>query len=1008
MSLAQKMQQGGTAPTLYSFYGKQYDYNDLAKAADAGLNDYLAGLKRGDKDSADFRNAYANLMSGIKDGTVTFDNGRFHDSQGRYTNSDKKNRDYYGLIANYIYGKMGQSNPYQKPEDPSKISWDSNSVKTALMRQLYNSDSGNMQDFLDLDKEKDGVRGITNRSAYLAKALQAVADNWDTTFQGYQDADKSRYVPLLVNAAKALQDGTIDPGDYLALSKAVGGIDFREMMATGTPTTIPTTPVTTQTPEAVAPAQQPPVKMKHAILTDQSYDSKSLGTLTSMMSRVPTKGLINILRNSFYNKRYNFGSDPRVQHLFGTDKISSKAGVSATLNALYAQGVLQQADSSNPNLYYIPGLRTKYGTGWVWDKANNVITEMSVDKIPYVKTRLAQQVQQAQQQAQVQTDQSGMFTAYTPVHKSGGILKADSGIKVPFYSGLQEYNPGEADTTWGSTSYGLNDKGERVTSYGNSGQGYTTASYGTDPNFQDYTDKGKGYASSVENQQEYKDFTDTLVRDAKSYMDATDKSTFNAQNNAFINWSQAYDKSLPTDSTATFFDKDGKLRTSWGLTNKDSYGRGPNKPITDVYERIKAIRNDQLLSNGHNNLMREGTRYFYKDANGVQHWVDPKVAKSGKYKISTNGTKNTEGITNWTDYEVTGLNSDTQIDSQGSGKTGTGSNIDRTQQNNKLNWFQRNGQKLAEDVAPLAIGAGRLLDSMNTNNRIADVIRGSIKPDLLNTYERYSPVTGAFSEMQLRNRQAADLRRQAAQPYTSDSSLNAARSLEANKQATDIEYQGFLADDKEVQRTKAAALDRQEDNMARRTDVANKNIASVNAANQARAQTEANRLKSNWQSRDNFLSGIEQDLVNKKAQREADQRQELYNNRQTVLNLDLQDVQRPDALKAKALEQTYNDDLQDLKTKFNSKLVAFAASKGKEPDEVDYTNEQFYKDYITNARALRDKYTTDSNQLAEDSSKNMRNYFNNLRANMGRSPLFKNGGTLNQSIYSLLHKVMNQ
>jgi hypothetical protein len=38
--------------------------------------------------------------------------------------------------------------------------------------------------------------------------------------------------------------------------------------------------------------------------------------------------------------------------------------------------VLQNADPNNPNLYYIPGLKTKNGTGWVWDKANNTVTEL--------------------------------------------------------------------------------------------------------------------------------------------------------------------------------------------------------------------------------------------------------------------------------------------------------------------------------------------------------------------------------------------------------------------------------------------------------------------------------------------------------------------------------------------------------------------------------------------------------------------------------------------------------
>jgi hypothetical protein len=54
---------------------------------------------------------------------------------------------------------------------------------------------------------------------------------------------------------------------------------------------------------------------------------------------------------------------------------------------------------------------------------------------------------------------------------------------------------------------------------------------------------------------------------------------------------------------------------------------------------------------------------------------------------------------------------------------------------------------LAQDIAPLAVGAGRLFDSLHTNNKVADVVRRSMKPVLKNTYELYSPVTGAFSEM---------------------------------------------------------------------------------------------------------------------------------------------------------------------------------------------------------------------------------------------------------------------
>lgn len=974
MSLAKKMQQGGTTPNLYSFYGKQYDYNDLAQAADQGLNDYLSTLKRGEKDSENFRNAYTDIMSGIKDGSITFDNGQFHDSKGRYTNSDKKHKDYYGLIANYIYGKMGHSNEYQKPQDPSKIKWDDSSVRKALMHQLFNGDTGNIKDFLELDQEKNGVRSIANRSTYLANAFQSIADNWDNTFQDYQEADKTRYIPLLLDAATALRDGKMDPGDYLALSKAVGGIDFRELLATGAPIT-PNTSTQIQT-EAVP--QQPQIKTRYASLQDTSYDANTMGRMTSIMTKVPTRGLINILRNSFYNRQYRFGNDPRISAIFGSSNISSKAGVTATLNALQAQGVLQNADPNNPNLYYIPGLRTKKGTGWVWDKATNTVSEMLLDNIPYAKQRIGQ----------IQT------------HGNGGIIFAQQGTKLPWYNGIDDFDVNKFSSNWGNTLYGINNKGVYGTSYGNSGRGMNDSRYKTDQNFSDYTQKGQSYASEVENQQPYKDFTNSLLSAAQEYTNAQDKSSFNDNNNVFLRWAHLVDKGLPSNSTSTFFNQNGNLRTSWKVTNKDSYMRGPREAITNLSDYISSIRNDQLLANRHNDLMKEGTRYFYNDMNGVKHWVSPEIAKSGKYQVSTNGIKSVDGITNWTDYELTGVSGNNP---QQSTQESNQSNISPTQESNKPNWLQENGLKLAQDIAPLAVGAGRLFDSLHTNNKVADVVRKSIRPVLKNTYELYSPVTGAFSEMQLRNRQAADVRRQAAQPYTSDASLNAARSLDANRQATDLQYQGFLADDKEILRTKQEALKRQEDNIARRTDTANFNRASINQSNRELAQIEAGRLKSNWQSRDNFLSGIEADLKQRNAQRDYDRRVELAENRQRSLSLDMQDMNRPYEIKARNLKQQYQDSVNDMSQEFNAKLAAWQSVNG---EDADYTTQPFYKDYVTKARALRDKYYTDSDALAQEQSRGTRQYIEGLRTKMNQSTLFRRGGKLSPTTMNLIRKVV--
>ena len=156
--------------------------------------------------------------------------------------------------------------------------------------------------------------------------------------------------------------------------------------------------------------------------------------------------------------------------------------------------------------------------------------------------------------------------------------------------------------------------------------------------------------------------------------------------------------------------------------------------------------------------------------------------------------------------------------------------INPTTSTKKSSWWSQNKQEISDRLLPLGAEAVRLGLSLRANNKIAKVLTDSIKPVLEDTYELYSPITGAFSEMQLRNRQAADVRREAARPYTSDASLNAARVLEGNRQGNELEYQGFLADDKEIQRTKQEAIKRREDNIARRTKVSNYNRAAMNEA----------------------------------------------------------------------------------------------------------------------------------------------------------------------------------
>ena len=978
MSLSQKFQQGGTTPTLYSFYGKQYDYNDLAQAADQGLNDYLATLKRGEKDSDDFRAAYANIMSGIKDGSITFDNGQFHDSKGRYTNSDKKNKDYYGLIANYIYGKMGQSGLYEKPEETP---WDApTNVKKALMQEIYNSDTPNLQDFLDLDAQKDGVRAITNRSARLANVFQSLADNWDTKFSGYSDDDRNKYRKLFGEAATALRDGTIDPGDYLTLSRAVGDVDFREMMATGTPTVQANTP---QSVQATQVSQTPQIKTRHASLADSSYNPEIISRMTSIMSRVPTKGLINILRNSLYNRNYRFGADRRIQSIFGSSSISSKAGVTATLNALGAQGLLKNADPDNPNLFYIPGMRTKKGTAWVWDKANNTITEMPIQSIPY-------------------------FTQQIPMNKQGGILYAREGDTfnniyasagdIGYGTYLNQIFNNDEMLNWMGSHYNGNDAMQRYANYvkNNVDQRYSAG-------INDYTNNSR-YSDSdavLNFNRGYQNNGDT----ANYVLFGNNKDDYNNRTGGIV-YNMGVTWSRPKMAKGT--------GDSWNEDTSKAYIDGAKGLQT--YSRVASLTDSGITSG---KFGKWGDAWKARGATGAYYYVaDGDTSGRGQW-IPTNDTTQKGYVA----FDAAKPEEPKQASEE--------TKIEPTQQPQKQpSWWEKNKQEILDNALPLGAEASRLALSLRTNNKIADVQTKAIKPVLKDTYELYSPVTGAFSEMQFRNRQAADVRRQAAQPYTSDASLNAARSLDANRQATDLEYQGFLADDKEIQRTKQEALKRQEDNIARRTDVANFNRASINQTNREKADIEAQRLNANHQGVDNFIANnIVAPLKEKASYNLGQRRIEEQNRNYQQASFDMAPITRQQEYQKKQLETYYDNEEREIYKKHLATLdkvkqahandvnydIRTSPEYQKYEDEVLALRQQKSKDaydmanyFDTQTRAAYDhiynnqrsgSYTSSPFTFTPDSTVQQQNWYKRIKTN-------KRGGKLSLTTQYLLNKVI--
>lgn len=161
------------------------------------------------------------------------------------------------------------------------------------------------------------------------------------------------------------------------------------------------------------------------------------------------------------------------------------------------------------------------------------------------------------------------------------------------------------------------------------------------------------------------------------------------------------------------------------------------------------------------------------------------------------------------------------------------------------------------NLIPDVIGTSRLLLALRNNEKVHNIYDKSIHPVLKDTYERYSPVTGDFAAVQNAGLLGAETIRRAEQSATSDGSLNIAQQLEAWRQANQLRIQGFNQDNQRIRQTANEALARQEDNMARRSEVANFNRASIQNAIEQRAENDATAQKSNWNSIDQYLQGFE-------------------------------------------------------------------------------------------------------------------------------------------------------
>ena len=919
----------------YSMYGKDYDFEDLQRRADAGLNQYISTLKRGYKDQDKFRQAYYNLMSGIQDGTITFQNGQYIDSTGRYTNSENKKKDYYGLMANYIYNQQKRGKLYTPPEDDSKIKWGTHTLANQIKLGLLGN-SDNAQDFLDQDEVVNNVRGNTNRIKALQTVFTDLRDNFDSKFTGYSDKQKEEAMQYLNGAITALSDNKADNKDWLALNR-IGGIDFRALLSTAGPTQ----DIKVEIPMGMTAQEYDEFKklpeQEQQLRTDlynqeqekarreahnnqvKTYQNNLWSTYLSAnpsiadFTQVQTNATYNTLNNTPHRNwstignafiqaikqgRYRGADETTELVSFQNRGISLSQYMSAMYNTFkkYPNAINNfaklQHDSKGNKVYQIRNSKNQKGE-WLYMVP---ITKNGKTVLRFFRSKQYSDIQQGIP-GWTKYGKNGAILYKQERFKNGGIIKAQRGVKTnvgkSYYSTV--FQPNFAHILEGLGK-------ENSADYANWLNGMQ------DKHYYLWNNIAGGDAKA---------YGDTAVKDIKVGEYQNDyKNGFNSE---FNNDGKGYNTLGISNAVAQGrYDLSGSTRTSgdWGDQNwtTDSLFSSITDDRRllgrqgDFTEDELASINEQLKARNYQMVLGENSYYYLKPLETTVKEELKKPQEERKKSI-----------------------------------------VDPIEEFNKPK-----GNSLSNTItqfAPTALSAIRYLGALRANNRVAKTIKDSISPVIKNTYELYSPVTGAFSTMQFKNNQAASLRRML--PFTSDGSLELARRFEANRQARQLETEGFLADDAEILRTKQEALKRQEDNKARRSIKADDNIANIAQANREKAQVEATRIKQNYDSTNNFLADIESRIRNNNEEKRQlaqtaalqgarGEYQQAYQNLSRIYREAHPNASTSDMLN----DSNYVDAVRRLREQYNYRNYQIGTGKYRNP----YANfiQQSYEDILNN------------------------------------------------------------
>ena len=855
----------------YKYKDKNYKLSDFQEGVGDGWEEYRTALKDEEKNRDALNQAYNYMLDGIANGTVTIKNGNFYTTDQNILD----NKDIFGQVTYYLKSQLGKSEEYISPEEKRKVDFSNDAFRKNFNNYVFNSDDFNLNDFIELDPldEKTGKRGTTNRINAIKEYLDQI--DFDRDFKNLDEPTKARYQKYIENAKKAISDNTISSNEYLDLSRLFGyGGQWDKIFTTeGTLAE----PDKEETPAQQSAVQQTPQQMLDNFMVNEipeftgqeseyELNTPKFGRYTfqiweNIMKNINNKDLVRMMDLLNDNPNINLSNMKYVVE-------SAKKTGAAKLRIAYPNNAQSRSFVLNTMKYR--NLLTKIGDGLymyysnrspyalIWDEKQNKLYKKAARNVEYiVKSKLNEfnQTNGNTEGSWYKKYQQQDNTSEVESAKNGGVLKASGGLNFNLAVGNNEDKNIKLPN--GLTIPLLSSINPAKLPDG----GFDDFNQAVIYNDEDLLDSNR--LKRVWNKETGKyelakrgdqAATDNISTGNKLYdVEGVEGSQEKDENLYKVSWNENWINRLMNNPKLAeafarrYISLNGvngdKFKQLWFNPDDTFNHENFKKAIPRGDEKIH-IWSEGLNGTGHD--VYAGRVYGIATGDGSVKYYNhiPEGWQISGDKIKF------DDITNL--YMLTPKSGEQKVENQDQ----AGERIPGKENIKDLNIKNPYDDRSKENSLALL----RLIKTLDNNRKNANILRNGITLKQYDTYATYAPIKGAYSIKSTLANQAADIQSRMANQGFVDWKQQALANSLAQSQADQYNEKGIASDVQERQRTEAISRELQERNLARRQDVADKNINESALYRQQLASIDASRNMKDHESWDTYLKQIEEQL----------------------------------------------------------------------------------------------------------------------------------------------------